>query len=59
SGEGGEMARPLTKTKSDGTTYARPSDVEARIDGALQLPLGDLRDRLLITDRTNPGYLPS
>jgi hypothetical protein len=51
------MARPLTKTESDGALYARPSGVEAQINEAVQLSLPDLRGRLLITDRNDAGYL--
>lgn len=53
------MARPLTKTKEDGTLYKRPSVVEAQIDAAVQLSRSDLQARLLITDRNDPGYLRS
>jgi len=55
--QGGEMAQPLTKTELDGALYARPSGVEAQIDEATQLPRPDLRARLLIVDRDDPGYL--
>jgi hypothetical protein len=51
------MARPLTKTESNGAFYVRPASVEAQIDEAVQLAPPDLRARLLITDRDNPGYL--
>jgi hypothetical protein len=51
------MARPLTKTESNGVLYARPASVEAQIDEVVQLAPSDLRTRLLITDRDDPGYL--
>lgn len=51
------MARPLTKTKPNGELYVRPASVEAQIDAAVQLAPPDLRERLLITDRDDPGYL--
>ncbi len=51
------MARPLTKTEPDGALYARPSWVEAQIDETVQLSRPELRARLLITDRNDPGYL--
>lgn len=51
------MARPLTKTTPDGAVYTRPAEVEAQIDEALQLPLPELRGRLLVTDRSAPSYL--
>ena len=53
------MARPLTKTESDGALYVRPSGVDVQIDEAAQLSLADLRVCLLITDRNDPGYLRS
>jgi hypothetical protein len=54
-----EMARPLTKTKSDGTPYRRPSEVETRIDQVLRLTPSLLLRRLSITDRDHPSYLSS
>lgn len=53
------MARPLTKTEPDGTPYTRPAAVEAQADDAVRLKLADLRHRLLITDRKDPGFLCS
>lgn len=53
------MARPLTKTESDGALYMRPPGVEAQIDETVRLSLPDLRVRLLITDRNHPGHLRS
>lgn len=51
------MARPLTKTKPDGAHYVRPSRIEAQIDETLQLPLPELRIRLLITNPDAAGHL--
>lgn len=51
------MAKPLTKTQTGGAPYARPVEVEVQIDEAIQLPLPDLRARLLITNRDDPSYL--
>ena len=51
------MARPLTKTDANGVVYVRPSVVEVQADEAVQLPLPNLRARLLITNRNDPGYL--
>jgi len=51
------MARPLTKTKPDGTLYLRSSEVEAQIDEAIRLSPSELAVRLLISDRQAPGYL--
>lgn len=53
------MARPLTKTETDGALYARPPGVEVQIDEATRLSFADLRVRLLITDRNDPGHLRS
>jgi hypothetical protein len=53
------MARPLTNTEMDGALYVRPPGVDAQIDFAVRLSLGDLRVRLLITDRNDPGHLRS
>lgn len=53
------MARPLTKTKTGGASYTRPSTVEAQIDKAICLSQSDLRTSLLIADRNAPGYLRS
>lgn len=57
--KGVQMARPLTKTKKDGTVYRRPTEVEAEIYQALSLTAPALRARLQITDRDRPGYLSS
>ena len=57
--QGGEMARPLTKTALNEMIYARPSSIETQIDQAVQLSATDLRSRLLINDRNNPGHLRS
>src|SRR4051794_21639190 len=51
------MARPLTKTEPHGAFYVRPAAVEAQIDEAIQLGLADLKARLLITNKHDPGYL--
>lgn len=53
------MARPLTNTETDGALYLRPPGVDAQIDYAMRLSLVDLRVRLLITDRNDPGHLGS
>lgn len=53
------MARPLTNTGSGGALYTRPLAIEAQIDEVIHLPRSDLRGRLLIVDRKDPGYLPS
>jgi hypothetical protein len=53
------LARPLTKTKNDGTVYQRPQEVEARIDEALRLAPAGLLARLQITDRNHPAWLSS
>lgn len=53
------MARPLTKTALNEMIYARPSNIETQIDQAVQLSATDLRSRLLINDRNNPGHLRS
>lgn len=52
------MARPLTRI-ADGTPYVRPAGVETQIDQAVQLSATDLRRRLLITNRNDPGHLRS
>ena len=39
------MARPLTKTETDGALYARPPGVEVQIDEATRLSFADLRAR--------------
>jgi hypothetical protein len=51
------MARPLKKTKPDGTPYSRSPEMEAQIDEVVRLSLTDLGTRLLITDREANGYL--
>ncbi|HMR54504.1 MAG TPA: hypothetical protein PKA67_18795 [Amaricoccus sp.] len=53
------MARPLTKSEPNGTLYRRPAAVEAQVHEAILLKLPDLRRRLLVTDRDDPGYLRS
>jgi len=53
------MARPLTKTKKDGTVYRRPPAVDAEIDQVLRLKAPALRARLQITDRDHPSHLSS
>lgn len=53
------MARPLTKTESNGVIYARPSSVEAQVDQAVRLSASDLRRRLLISAQNDPGHLRS
>lgn len=53
------MARSLTKTEPDGAQYVRPPGVEVQIDAVAHLPLADLRVRLRITDRNDPGHLCS
>ena len=51
------MARPLTKTGPDGARYTRPAELDAQIDAVIQLSLPELRARLLLTNRNDPGYL--
>jgi hypothetical protein len=51
------LARPLTKTKTDGSVYRRPPEVEAQIDEALRLAPPDLLRRVQIKDRDDAGYL--
>ncbi len=53
------MARPLTKTKVEGSLYTRPTAVEAQIDEAVCLSQSELQSRLSIADRNAPGYLCS
>jgi hypothetical protein len=53
------MARPLSKTKDDGTRYTRFPAIEAAINQALGQGLDTLRDRARIRDPRAPGYLPS
>lgn len=53
------MARPLTKIGPQDELYTRPSLVEAQIDEALSLSRTELQSRVLIADRTDPGYMSS
>jgi RNA polymerase sigma factor (sigma-70 family) len=54
------MARPLRKTKADGTPYKRFPAIEAAIDAALRIQdLDILRRRAEVRDRRSPDYLPS
>ena len=53
------MARPLTNTKVGGGLYSRPRAVEAQIDEAVCFSRSELQSRLLIADRSAPGYLRS
>jgi hypothetical protein len=57
--KGGNMPRPLSKTKSDGTTYTRFPEIEAAIDAAFMQDLETLRDRAAIRERKAKDYLPS
>jgi hypothetical protein len=52
------MARPLTKTKTDGSLYARPESIEASIDQALQEDPDSVVRRARIPKRASPGFLP-
>ena len=52
------MARPLTKTRADGTLYRRPDWIEAAIDQALQEDLDNLIRRARIPKRASHGFLP-
>lgn len=52
------MARPLTKTKTDGTPYVRPHSIETAIDQALQEDLDSLVRRARITKRASQGFMP-
>lgn len=53
------MARPLTRTRKDGTPYTREAAVEAQIDEVLALTPEALQGRLLITQPQDPAYLRS
>jgi hypothetical protein len=53
------MARVLTKTKKDGSVYARPPDIERQIDEVLILGITELRQLLAVTDRDSEAYLHS
>ena len=53
------MARALTKMKVDGTLYVRPPEIERQIDEALSLGILDLRQRLLVADKSARSYLQS
>lgn len=52
------MARPLTRV-DDNDPLVRPTEIEAQIDAAVQLPLSELRVRLSIADRRNSDHLRS
>ena len=51
------MAKQLTQRKPDGTTYTRPPEVEANIDGAIDQPLDVIRQRLEIASVADPAFL--
>jgi hypothetical protein len=51
------MAEPLTGKSLDGSTHARPPDVERAIDVALQLPRGEVARRLSITSLADPDFI--
>jgi hypothetical protein len=52
------MARPLTKRKTDGSSYVRPVSIEAAIDQALPEDAGSLARRATIPKRASPGFIP-
>jgi RNA polymerase sigma factor (sigma-70 family) len=52
------MARPLTKTKTDGSSYVRPNSIEASIEQALQEDPDSLVRRARIPQRASPGFMP-
>ena len=53
------MARPLNKTKLDGTPYTRLTQIEAMIDAAVGEDLEIVCDRARLRDRKAKNYLPS
>ena len=53
------MVRALTRRGGAGQPYARPTNVEAEIEGALGEDRLGVRRRLLATDEASPGYLRS
>jgi len=52
------MARPLTKRKTDGSSYVRPDSIEAAIDRALQEDLDNLVRRARSPKRVSQGFMP-
>jgi DNA-directed RNA polymerase specialized sigma24 family protein len=53
------MARALKKTKLDGAPYTRLPEIEAAIDGALDLDLKIVGERARLPDRKAKNYLAS
>lgn len=53
------MARALTKRKTDGTLYVRPTAIERQIDEVSSLGPLELRQRLMVADKKAGGYLQS
>jgi len=53
------MAQPLTKHHRNGKRYERPPDIERLLDLALKLAGIELKKRVAIPDRDDPGFLSS
>jgi hypothetical protein len=53
------MARPLEKTRRDGTLYTRSSEIEAAIDTAIGQDLETVCDQTQISNPRAKNYLPS
>lgn len=53
------MLRALTKRRTDGTLYVRRPEIEALLEALVSLDRDSLTDRLSITSRVNPLYIPT
>ncbi|KPH79411.1 hypothetical protein AE618_19250 [Bosea vaviloviae] len=55
----GTTVQPLTKQKSDGTTYTRRDDVEEALERLVSLPRSDVVTALKIRDARSDLYVQS
>lgn len=53
------MIEPLQKRTKEGALYTRPRPILASLAGLLELSRDDLVRRCTITDKSDPGYVPS